>query len=387
SKENKEYQNHQLTFQETYSVKTKYLKLYLDNLDCNSIVKKLKHYSYWSQANLLFFFLWKFFLKILNPVKRLETREFVSFFCAAIYAHLGYEAKARKVCESFLLKNKSELISNFNYDLNIPNKTPMVSVIIPTFNRPQLLNEALSSLTYQTFKDFEVVVINNGNISVKSIISHFEQKISVRLLNSTIKGSVSKAKNQGLKEAKGKYIAYLDDDDWYHPDHLKILLNEIEKGKYLAVYSDAYVELQKLEGEKYISQEKYIEYSRDFNRRYLLIKDYIFTPCVMHHRRCSEIAGLFDENLTTDEDMDMWIRISKLYPFKHIKKVTCSVRRVSRGESLTRDWTVMYKNAKYLFSKHSREYRYNIFVKMGQLYFLNLRKTRAKKYNAFNNYY
>lgn len=98
-----------------------------------------------------------------------------------------------------------------------------VSVIIPTFDRPNFLDDALESLTNQSFKDFEVIVINNGEVKISDLIERFSGRISIRLYDSEIKGNVSHAKNIGLKAASGKYVAYLDDDDWYHPEHLQTL--------------------------------------------------------------------------------------------------------------------------------------------------------------------
>jgi glycosyltransferase involved in cell wall biosynthesis len=328
--------------------------------------------------------------KVISPKRRLETREFVTFFAAKLNNYIGFKKNAIDICESYLSKKSSYDITELKNLLTreINYKTP-ISVIIPTFDRPNFLMNALDCLLNQSFKDFEVIVINNGELEISDLVEKYKGKIDIRLYESDTKGNVSHAKNIGLKNSLGKYIAYLDDDDWYHNDHLEILYSQLENTDCLFVYSDALVELQDRINDNYITVKKFVEYSKNFNRNLLLIKDYIFTPCVMHHRRCIEVVGYFDEQLSTDEDMDMWIRMSRIYEFGHIKKVTCSVRRTSDSDSLTKDWNMMYKNARYLYEKHSSYSKFNPMVWIGRMYYLKLRKNRAAKLRdgSINNYY
>ena len=390
AKQNKEYQNTEITFEETYNIRNKYTDQFISNLSLKELTFKKKYYDRWSNASTLLFYFWKLIIKILAPNKRLETREFVAFLSAKINYYTGDYNKAIINCKKFLENSKSKIISKY---LSSISESPIydiqVSVIMPTYERPNLLRYALESLENQTFKKFEVLVINNGPTKVLEVVNEFSKSLNIKYFDSDIIGSVSHAKNIGLKNSSGKYIAYLDDDDWYHSDHLKILYSELEKNKNLVVYSDAYVELQSESNGIYSTEKKFIEYSKNFSNNLLLVKDYIFTPCVMHHRICYEIVGPFDEKLTTDEDMDMWIRMSRLYKFYHIPKVTCSVRRLKNNQSLTRDWQKMYNNAKYLNEKHHNLGKHNPFVIIGRWYYLNLRQRRAiaQKNNVINNYY
>lgn len=98
------------------------------------------------------------------------------------------------------------------------------------------MDDALESLTNQSFKDFEVIVINNGEVKISDLIERFSGRISIRLYDSEIKGNVSHAKNIGLKAASGKYVAYLDDDDWYHPEHLQTLYDFLENSEIMFAY-------------------------------------------------------------------------------------------------------------------------------------------------------
>jgi len=390
SKENKEYLIPDLTLKETYQVRNKYSNQYISALSLEELNKKIHYYTKWSKASNLLFYFWKMLFKIISPVRRLETKEFVTFFAVKLMNHIGLQRNSISLCEAYLSKKSSYDILNLKNSLTQKiNYKVSISVIIPTYDRPNFLINALDSLINQSFIDFEVIVINNGELKISDLVEKYKGKVDVKLYESDIRGNVSHAKNIGVKNSLGKYIAYLDDDDWYHPEHLEILYSYLINTDSLFVYSDAIVELQQKVDNNYVTVKKFIEYSKDFDRNLLLIKDYIFTPCVMHHRRCFEVAGYFDEQLSTDEDMDMWIRMSRIYQFKHIKKVTCSVRRTSDSGSLTKDWNKMYQNARYLNKKHSSYGKFNPLVWLGRKYYLALRNSRAKKsrHGTVNNYY
>jgi glycosyltransferase involved in cell wall biosynthesis len=118
-------------------------------------------------------------------------------------------------------------------------KWPKVSVIISTYNRPDMLREAIQSVVDQTFRDFEVLVVDDGSNTAKDICEEFQDlDVSVMCLElKTNSGYQSMPKNIGIQYSRGSYIAYLDDDNTYDVDHLQILVDEIEKMGCDAVYS------------------------------------------------------------------------------------------------------------------------------------------------------
>src|SRR5260221_8617571 len=103
---------------------------------------------------------------------------------------------------------------------------PLVSVVIPTHNRPDMLAEALASVRAQTFTDYEVLVVSNGEHhelrAVSRVVAH---KHDCRYFE-LAKGAVSAARNFGVKQAKGEWIAFLDDDDLWLPNKLEQQLSE-----------------------------------------------------------------------------------------------------------------------------------------------------------------
>lgn len=120
---------------------------------------------------------------------------------------------------------------------------PKVSVIISTYKRPEMLKRALKSCLAQTFRDFEVIVVDDGSDTAggpcMELLPEFEEA-GIRLIGMNLpenSGYQSVPKNVGIGYAHGSYIAYLDDDNEFDPDHLESLVAEIEKMGCDAVYS------------------------------------------------------------------------------------------------------------------------------------------------------
>jgi len=199
---------------------------------------------------------------------------------------------------------------------------PMVSVIVPTLNRPDMLKRAVQSILSQTYPNFEIIVINDGGDDVAQTLNPLNTRNNIRCIRHETTKERSAARNTGLRAARGKYIAYLDDDDRFYPNHLSILVNFMESHKVKAAYADAYRALEELENNAYVVKQRQLLYSCSFDPDRLLVENLFPTLCVMHQRACIDEAGMFDETLQTHEDWDMWVRLSRLYCFHHIPVVT-----------------------------------------------------------------
>jgi len=101
-----------------------------------------------------------------------------------------------------------------------PANVPLVSVVIPTYNAPAMLLETLETVFAQTFQDFEVVVINDGSTDgTATSLKPLDDAGKIRLINQP-NGGIGDARNRGIDEARGKYIALLDHDDLWHAEKL-----------------------------------------------------------------------------------------------------------------------------------------------------------------------
>ena len=233
----------------------------------------------------------------------------------------------------------------------LPKGAPKVSVIVPTYNRPRLLEAALRSILQQTFQDLEIIVVNDNGIDVEHVIARLRSQRVVYLRHCANRG-LAAARNTGCRLARGKYLAYLDDDDLFLPDHLQTLVTFLEGGGHKAAYTDAYRAAEKMaDGKK--SVERDVAYSSDWDNNEILISNIAPVLCFMHERAVGIATGEFDESLTTHEDWDYWIRLSRLCQPMHIKKVTCEFRVTSDASTMTRRLRPDFLlTAQVIFRKH-----------------------------------
>jgi len=231
---------------------------------------------------------------------------------------------------------------------------PMISVIVPTFNRPEMLKETLDSILNQTYKDFEIVVVNDAGVDVEDMVAEKNHGGNIiHIKHSTNKG-LAGSRNTGINAANGKYIAYLDDDDIFYPEHLKTLVNFLESSDYRAAYTDAYRAYQAGENGKYIIKKRELTSSSDFDYNRILISNYIPVLCFMHEKSCLDEVGLFDEALTSHEDWDLWIRMSRKFQFGHIRKITAEYRFRTDGSTMFSGRRAdMLRTMEVIHAKHS----------------------------------
>jgi len=113
---------------------------------------------------------------------------------------------------------------------------PKVSIVISTYNRHELLPRALKSIEKQTFRDFEVIIVDDGsNPPVK--VNKEDYNFPIRLFRlRKNSGFHAKPKNYAISRSRAKYICYLDDDDEFKPDHIQVLVEAIESGDYDFAY-------------------------------------------------------------------------------------------------------------------------------------------------------
>ncbi len=181
-------------------------------------------------------------------------------------------------------------------------KEALVSVIIPTLDRPEFLRKAVKSILNQTYRQFEIIVINDGGTDVGEILSNIDVGERLTYVRLPQNRERSHARNVGITLAKGKYIAYLDDDDQFLPDHLETLVTFLETSNYEIAYTDAYRIVHEKKNGRYLETHRDVPYSYEFSREKLLRENFIPILSIMHLRSCFDRTGFFDESLNTHED-------------------------------------------------------------------------------------
>ncbi len=234
---------------------------------------------------------------------------------------------------------------------------PMVSVIIPTFNRPERLVEAVKSVLAQTYESVEVIVINDGGCDVETQLSSLSGSEKIVYLRLGANKERSHARNMGIKLSKGKYIAYLDDDDRFYENHIETLVSCLENSDCQVAYTDAHRVLQIKENGQYIRKDRDVPYSVDFNKEAILRQNYIPILCLMHAKSCVDRVGGFDETLSTHEDWDLIIRLSRCFSLHHIKSVTAEFTWRTDGTSTTSQRPDDFLKTQKIIHEKYRTYR------------------------------
>ena len=186
----------------------------------------------------------------------------------------------------------------------------MVSVIIPTFNRRSFLQTAVSSVLSQTFRDFELLIVDDGSSDgTREALSRWRDG-RIRYLFQE-RGGVSAARNRGIREARFDWISFLDSDDAWQPTKLARQLEVLEDvPEYQAIYTD---EIWIRRGRRVNPRKIHRKYGGWVFRRCLPLC--IISPSsMMMHRRILEERGLFDESLPVCEDYDLWLRVAAHHP-------------------------------------------------------------------------
>ena len=203
------------------------------------------------------------------------------------------------------------------------NNMPPVTVVIPTFNRPQYLHEALFSVVCQSYKDLQIIVINDGGVDVRDIVNDFNDPRIV-FINRKENLGLPYTLNEALSRAAGKYICYLDDDDLYYPHHVSTLVNALENQTDCQVaYSDLYQTYCRIgPDDSRQALSKVVEVSRDFDPFLMLYFNNVLQVSLMHRRDLLEKTGLYNENLNVLIDWDMNRRLAFFTDFLHVHQIT-----------------------------------------------------------------
>lgn len=197
----------------------------------------------------------------------------------------------------------------------------LVSVVIPTYNRAKTLNRTLGSVFKQTYRNFEVIVVDDG--STDQTVHNLEYHPHLTLTHKKNRG-VSAARNTGLKHAKGALIAFLDSDDEWKPKKLE------RQAKFFEENPDAMIcqtdETWIRNGKHLNPLKKHKKYSGWIFKECLALCIVSPSAVMMRRELIKEVGGqhavplLFDETLPACEDYDLWLRIAARFPIHLIKE-------------------------------------------------------------------
>lgn len=214
---------------------------------------------------------------------------------------------------------------------------PLVSVVMPTRDRPMLLVEAVGSVLRQTYRHFELLVVNDGGTSVAHRLHRPGAPIHLIELPRPV--GPAAARHLALTHAHGSLVAYLDDDDLFHEDHLRCLVEALTGPDACSlVYTGADLVQLERRGDAWQVARQAMPIP-PFDRRRLLVANYIPLICVGHSLADYHEAGGFDRTLPCLEDWDLLLRLTRERGARHLPWVTAAYRQfqgITRVNALTR---------------------------------------------------
>lgn len=235
---------------------------------------------------------------------------------------------------------------------------PIVSVIIPTFNRSKFLISAINSVINQTYKDMEIIVCDDRSTDNTSDV--LKKLIDGRIkyvMNCGIKGP-SSTRNTAILSAEGEYIAFLDDDDEWLPNKIETQLNVLETAKrnVCGIYSGVKCINRK-------SGEQFIEDPGKGKLKGNLLEELgkynpIKTSTLVIKKKCLDEVGLFDETIKYMEDRELLIRLSRKWDFEYIPQPLINYYYHEEGQ-LTNNIENQVYGKEIVFKKYSKIFKKN----------------------------
>jgi glycosyltransferase involved in cell wall biosynthesis len=205
---------------------------------------------------------------------------------------------------------------------------PRVSVVIPTYNRRMLLERALASVLAQTRRDFEIIVVDDGSTDdTKAMV---QAHAGARYFFQANAGP-AKARNTGIRAARGDLIAFLDSDDVWLPNFLEVQTDVLERHRQVALSCTASKVGNK--EAKHFSRAQELFVGDLYGKLYAA--SFVRTPATMVRKSCLADVGYFNEAYRWCEDVDLWLRIARKYPIAYVSRCLVNIGR--QDDNLTGD--------------------------------------------------
>ena len=229
-----------------------------------------------------------------------------------------------------------------------------MSVVVPTYDRERVLPRALDSALAQTYEDFEVLVVDDGSTDgTAGLVAEYAARDGrVRYLRQPQNAGVSAARNRGIREARGEFVAFLDSDDEWAPTKLE---RQVERFREAAsevglVYCG--VETVYEDGGGWTFRPKH----RGDVHRALLQKNVVHTGSgVVIRRSVTERAGLFDEGIPAAEDYEYWIRIARHVAFDYVAEPLLRYHDVRRADRKSLDVAENAEARDWIYRTHGAD--------------------------------
>jgi len=250
---------------------------------------------------------------------------------------------------------------------------PYFSIIVATYNRASFLPACIESVINQTYGHWELIIIDDGSTDeTKEVVTKYtDGRLIYQYQNN---GERSNARNNGIRISSGDYCFFLDSDDWYLPNHLKVHADAISESSHPLGLTHSWYK------NKINAEFKILPFPEIDQKNFKLdTANFPLLPCICFHKKILD-EFKFDENLSMGEDTELFLRIISKFPYRLINEITFVYNHhednsiydysTSYLHKLEASWTLIYKN-------HKNHYGTDFF----KLKFSNIYSGLADKYS------
>ena len=233
---------------------------------------------------------------------------------------------------------------------------PKVSAVITTHNRLELLKRAIDSVLGQTFKSLELIVVDDASTDGTKDYLESQHIRYIHIPKEESRGG-NYARNLGVKAARGEYVAFLDDDDYWLPDKIEKQVELIERMDCELVHCGKRLEIVEGDNVRFVDCVPNPNHWGDMRKKILLTCCTATSSQIMVKRDALFDVGLFDETLKFWQDYELTVRLAQRKPFYFVNEPLC-VYRVDRKDKgrLTNKYYDWRKAVDYIHEKHSALY-------------------------------
>lgn len=261
-------------------------------------------------------------------------------------------------------------------------KKPLVSVIIPTYNSASFVAQSVESVLQQTYENIEIIVVDDGSTDdTETVLAPYKDKI--RYIKKT-NGGPSAARNLGITEAKGEFIAFQDADDIWLPEKAALQVEHFQQNSHFGVVFTGSVRFNE-NGllDSNIRKGYTVPTGMVFDR--LLTEHFVAMPSVMVRKSCLDEIGLFEETLIGNEDFNLYLRLARKYAFGFVNQVLVRIRihKNNLSDNLEQMCEDEIKNLEKIDSMFpdaqipKRKLSAGIYARFGRYYFSQQRFDKA----------
>jgi len=227
----------------------------------------------------------------------------------------------------------------------------LVSIVMPTYNRGNVIHKAINSVINQSYSNWELIIIDDGSTdNTKEVVRYYlEKDLRIKFVSNSLNKGANACRNQGATLANGKYLAFIDSDNQWYKDKLIKQLEIIEDS---SLNIDFVYSKEEVIDEKFVTIVPRRAYSMEELRKVLPLKNVVDTSTVLMKKAIFFSVGGFDENMPRFQDWELFFRIVVVYGYNGICVNEVLNKNILQSDSITKSNKKLVDGILSMIKKH-----------------------------------